>query len=167
MENLSFLKDIQLLKDMPEEQLKKISAITQFQEYESGKILFKQNQKPDFFYLLFQGRVLLSSTSSSGIELPVGIVYPGSCFGISALILGRSSSAKAETMEKSTLIQLPEKELSQLLNSDTTLGYILMLQLVKAFKAQMNQRTKLFLRCLEKNPDFRTAIAELDTKDKI
>ena len=56
MENLNFLKKIELFNFLNDEQLSLISSLLKVYEFNDGDIIFEEGTMPDNLYLIFQGK---------------------------------------------------------------------------------------------------------------
>ncbi len=161
MVELDDLRRIKILESLSDEMLGQISTVAQLKDFEAGTILFRRNEKLEYFYLVLSGNVALEVESSEGGTMTLAQVLPGNSFGISTFIPGTRSSATAQCLERCRLIILPGKEVLDLFEQDGHLGYTFMLQVMRIFKSRMTQRTRLFLRSLERHPEIQSAFRDL------
>lgn len=155
------LSGMYALQELDRSQLEKLAAIAEKAQYPAGTILFRHRQQLTHYNLLLEGSVALSLDAGEGEPLTLGVVEPGRSFGISALIPGKRSTATAVCQEDSTVIHLSEKKMLELFEEDGKLGYCFMYQVLRIFKARMNQRTRQFLVSLEQHPEIQHAFEGL------
>lgn len=155
------LSGMHALQELDRSQLEKIATIADKAEYPAETVLFRQRQQLTHYNLLLEGSVALTLDAGGGEPLTLGVVDPGRSFGVSALIPGKRSTATAVCQKDSTVIHLPEKKMLELFEQDGRLGYCFMYQVLRIFKARMNQRTRQFLVSLEQHPEIQHAFEGL------
>lgn len=107
--------------------VKKFMDVSEMSSHEKGEILFRENDRAEFFFILLNGRVKLS------VGKPKQVVYRaernGEAFGWSSLIGGKVYSASAECLEPTKLLRTASNQLSQVLANDVENGMIFFKQL--------------------------------------
>ena len=152
----TLLKQINFLKNVPDDVLEKIGAIAQLETFDEESILFRQNQKQTLLYMLVSGKVFLSSRSKTGKSLTLDEVGPGRTFGVSTLMGGSSSSTfTAVCAENCSIITLSGEQMHQLFENDFRTGHVLMLKVVDSFKRRVEVHTRQFLTSLAAHPEIR------------
>lgn len=84
---------------LPEETVKAFGRIKFVGRYPKGAVLFVEQEAPQGVFILSNGRVKLSVTSSDGRTVILRIVEPGEVLGLHAAVLGEPYEATAETLE--------------------------------------------------------------------
>lgn len=107
--------------------VKKFMDISDMSSHKKGEVLFRENDRAEFFFILLSGSVKLS------VGKPQQVVYNatrnGEAFGWSSLISGNVYSASAECSESTKLLKTASKQLSRILEEDTENGMIFFKQL--------------------------------------
>jgi len=107
--------------------VKKFMDISEMSSHEKGEVLFRENDRAEFFFILLNGCVRLS------VGKPKQVVYKaernGEAFGWSSLIGGRVYSASAECLEPTKLLKTASQQLSKVLEEDAENGMIFFKQL--------------------------------------
>lgn len=147
-------KKIVFLKNLPDPILEKISTIAQFETFDEGNILFRQNQKQTFLYMLVSGKVFLNCRATSGKPLTLDEVSPGRTFGVSALMGESSSTFTAICAETCEVIRLSGEQMRLLFEEDFQVGHTLMLKVVEIFRSRMKMHTCQFLHSLATHPEI-------------
>jgi len=91
------LREERLFCDLPPEALHSLDSIKFLNFYPKGAMLFVEGQSPRGVFVLCNGGVKLSSSSSEGKTL-MRIAGPGEVIGLSSTILEKPYEATAETM---------------------------------------------------------------------
>ncbi len=154
------LKQINFLKDVPENVLEKVGGIAQLETFDEESILFRQNQEQTLLYMLVSGKIFLNSRSRSGRSLTLDEVGPGRTFGVSSILGEASSTFTAVCAEKSDIITISGEQMRTLFEDDFEIGHILMLKVVKLFKRRMEMHTGQFLKSLASNPEINPETAD-------
>ncbi len=109
-----FLDKIHLFNGLKEEQLSGIGQTLVEKEMAAGQIIFKKNDKPDGFYMIFKGRVKVTRPREDGEDFLAWLV-PGDYFGEEALFENRNRSATISATEDSVLLFLSREGFESLL----------------------------------------------------
>ncbi len=73
---ISILKGIPGFDVLEPEQLKKIAAIVNIQEYHYGDFVFKESDVSDAFYVILHGKVKICVTSKENADMNLSILGP-------------------------------------------------------------------------------------------
>jgi CRP-like cAMP-binding protein len=101
----NFLAREYLFMDLNEEQLKEIARHFQPVRRLKGKMLFKQGNRPGYFYILYQGRVSVSQRNGKQVRQQYSL-GPGDFFGEGAMLKGGQRKNTAAVLEDSTLLRM-------------------------------------------------------------
>jgi signal transduction histidine kinase len=80
-----------------------------------GDTLFRQGEPGDHLYIIVSGTVRLSATTGGGLEQPIALHGPASCFGEMALLDGAPRSATAVALRPTELLRVGRQELEGVL----------------------------------------------------
>lgn len=92
---LDFLKKLPLLKGLTEEELIKIKAIMQEEDYNKGEMVFVEGAQANNFYIILTGLVKVFKTDAEGREKTLILLSNKDFFGEMALLDNKSRSASA------------------------------------------------------------------------
>lgn len=101
-----FLDKMHVFGGLDQEQLAGIATKLVEKEYPAGAVVFKRNDKPDGFYMVFKGRVKVTLPDVEKGERQIASLYKGDYFGEEALFENRNRSATVSAMEDTTLLFL-------------------------------------------------------------
>jgi CRP-like cAMP-binding protein len=125
-------------------QLKTLAKIAREEAFESGSIIFRENEHADWLYILVKGSVDLFFTIEVEYhpelhkELLFGVINPGELFGISALIEPYILTSSARAAKPSQIIEIEASGLLALCNEDEELAYGLIRQVAKTSIERLN-----------------------------
>lgn len=114
-QRIIFLDKIHLFNGLKEEQLSGIAQTLVEREVSNGQLIFKRNDKPDGFYLIYKGRVRITRPREEGGEDFLAWLSPGDYFGEEALFENRNRSASVGAMEDCIFLYLSRDGFGKLL----------------------------------------------------
>lgn len=155
------LHKIHILRDMPEDMLKKIGSIATLHLYSADTILFNQHEQLEYFYMVLSGSVMLELVASQDFTITLGVVQPGHTFGISTFIPHARSGSTAICGEPCELIRLSGEKMTELFDQEPELGYNFMLRVVRVFRSVLGHRTTMFINTLAKHPEMQSLFEDL------
>ncbi len=104
------LKRVPLFSDVPEPYLGEIAARIRTRRYDSGEVVFHQQDIGEGLYLIARGGVRVFLASASGQEVTLARFAPGEFFGELAVIDEEPRSATAVAFESTELLILHREE---------------------------------------------------------
>ena len=118
------LKNSQLFKDFPEDELNKLVAIAKQHQLNPGTELFRSGDAGDEVFVMAMGTVKVLKANDNGDNEEIAILGSGSHFGEMALVASdHTRSATIEAQELSHLVGLKQADLERICGEDTTLGF--------------------------------------------
>ena len=119
-----YIKQSDLLLGTSMDFVKKIMDISRMISHEKGDVLFQENDRARYFYILLNGQVKLSV--GQGGQAVYDVTQNGEAFGWSSLIGRDVYSASAECVEPTKLLVTDRKNLGRVLEEDPANGIIFM-----------------------------------------
>jgi len=101
--------------DLPPQALKDLSAVRMGSVYPAGAVLFVEKQEPRGVFLLCEGEVKLSISSSSGKTLILRIAKPGEILGLMPVLSGTPYEVTAETLHPCQIAYLNREDFLRLI----------------------------------------------------
>lgn len=93
------VKDQRVFCNLDTKDLQTLQAAKFTSVYPKGAVLFVEGEMPRGVFILCQGRVKLTASSSEGKMIILKIAEPGEILGLSSAILGTAYEVSAETLE--------------------------------------------------------------------
>lgn len=115
MDKKLFLKEVPLFCEVSDDQILKISNLTQEKFYPKNTVIFFENDPGEIFYIIISGLVKILRYSENGKTSILTILGPRDYFGEMAVIDRCYRSATAETLTDTTLLTLHKRELENLI----------------------------------------------------
>lgn len=103
---------------LPAPELARFEALKVTKAYPKGTLLFIEGQRPAGIYMLCQGQVKLSTCSSDGKIIILGIAGPGDVLGLSAVVADVECEVTAEVLEICQVNFVPKDVFLDLIKKD-------------------------------------------------
>jgi len=129
IEKVLLLQNVEIFESVPTENLARIAAVTQIQEYRTGEILYYENEKISTMYLVLNGKIRLHHGDDE-----VLLAEQRSVFGTWSLLDEEPQMVSATCLEDASLLTLSKKDFYELLADDT--------ELTKALLQYMSKRLR-------------------------
>jgi CRP-like cAMP-binding protein len=121
------LKQSELFKKVPAEELKVLIPLGHQKVFEPGTIIFSQNTSAEKVYVLDQGLVALKTAISGGLEITYEMIKTrGDSFGWASLFEPFQHTTTAICLEKSEVIVFERKQLYRIFPQHPLLGFRVM-----------------------------------------
>ncbi len=120
---LTYIKNLPLFAKLPTENIKKFSDAARIAQYKKGKILFVEDEKARFFYIILNGWVRLFHTTKDGEEINLAILTSGNAIGESALFDQGRYSSSAQIAENAQMLCFPLGILEEQLRTNQQMAF--------------------------------------------
>jgi CRP/FNR family cyclic AMP-dependent transcriptional regulator len=130
---------------LPAAALKDFDVIRFSSAYPKGAVLFMQQQAPRGVYVLCEGEVKLSVTSSEGKTLILRIAKPGDVLGLAAALSGNSHEVTAETIHPCQVAFIRREDLQHFLAQHPEAYQMVVAQLSAQYQTACEQLCTLAL----------------------
>lgn len=131
---ISFLKQVNLLRDVPANYLASLVEIAEDRTMYPGETLFSQGEAGDALYLICEGLIRVTVGNREIAQLG-----PRECIGEMALLDGQPRSATATIMENTRLLRISSNDFSDLLASQPRITKALLQTLARRLRETMAQ----------------------------
>jgi phosphoserine phosphatase RsbU/P len=153
------LEHIPLFKSLPTDELKHLETAFPSLEFPAGKILFKEGQSDDRFYVLLEGKVEVIKALGKNEERLLDVCEAGSLLGEMSLFSGDNRhTASVRSITPLSLKQVTRSDLDDLLHRQPQLAY----SIVSLLSHRLEESENHTIRDLkEKNKRLQEAYDEL------
>ncbi len=148
------LQKIYWLEKLTAEMLQRLSPHVRPHHYKGKDVIFEENEKADYFYMLKKGKVLLEVELTKEVIISLGAVKTGFSFGWSALLPDSRYTSHARCVEPCEVYSILGETLLAIIEKDHTMGYIVMQGLVRILENRLKRRTGQFLKVMRQHPDI-------------
>lgn len=108
----TFIEKIELFKGLSDQELEMIAQYFEDQEYQSGEIIFEENQPRQNFYVVYNGEVALLKKTSHDEQKLLTVFSPRDFFGEGSLMDDSPHSTTARANTNTKLLLLNQQVLS-------------------------------------------------------
>ena len=98
------LRQSLIFSSLSVDELTELSALVVPRSFESGEFVFWEEDTPEWFYLVAEGRVKVVKHSSSGKEFIIAFFGPGEMFGEVAVFEGKPYPASAQAIAETKVL---------------------------------------------------------------
>ncbi len=137
------LKEIQLFKNLNDEELSIISRKIFIKTYKKDATLFVEGMPGEILYIVEEGGVDIYKKTSKG-EAKVANIGPGEIVGEMSLIDDEPRSASGRTNTDSKLIVITKKSFNEILESDPKIAAKICMSLLKIVSKRLRLTDKRF-----------------------
>lgn len=162
MVQLTDLKRINLLKDIPEHLLEILAREAQLSIFGADTQLITVNKRVDTFFMLVMGQVAIKQNLTQDIDVIFALIQSGATFGIPALLKGQESSYTAVCQEPCEVITLSSKRLHELFDQNDELAYYIFKGAANQYKENMDKRAQMIMKVMDENPSLKENIREIE-----
>lgn len=115
MNKLSYLSQINLLEELPVEDLRMIDAMAPMMAVEKGTLVISPHMETRRLYFLKQGRVRLYTVNEAGKQLTIGLLGEGSIFGETETFTVGAGFLYVEALENAMVCVIAKEDFEMLL----------------------------------------------------
>ena len=134
---VAWLRGTEFLKALSSEDLHKLAALCSRQTLPAGAVLFEQGEVRHTVYVLSEGLVALEVCLPRRGCIRIQTLGPGDLLGWSALLADGCMTARALTLEPTTLLAFEAEPLKRLCEEDHDVGYAVMRQTAVALSRRL------------------------------
>ena len=121
------LKGQEIFEFLTPKQISKLSEFSKEEIFQAHKVIFDPETKSSNLYILLDGLVeLLIPAQAKTFTIGIIKVHEGDLFGAGSLIGMDQYNLKAQCVNKSTLLTIDAKKLTNLLEEDKVTGFYIM-----------------------------------------
>lgn len=143
------LKNIDLFKNLSDEELKEMEPYLVSAQFKKKEDIFSEGDQPEWFYIVSKGKVKITKISHDGKEIILEIISPTDIFGGVAVIRGFPYPANAVAMEDSEVFKISRRNLMRLVDRFPNLMYCIALQLGDRMKSSYDSLKNIALERVE------------------
>ncbi|MFB6355853.1 MAG: Crp/Fnr family transcriptional regulator [bacterium] len=119
---LWYLKKIDILNELPQDKIEKVSNMTRMDEVDSNTPIYFPGDPSDMIYILKKGRVKISRETPDGKRITLAFLEPGEIFGELAVAGEEERTTMAEATEDSLICAAPKDKFMDFLSDNPELA---------------------------------------------
>ncbi len=133
-----FLQSISLFKELIKDEIAEILHIGRVKELKKDTVIFKEGDKSDSLYVIYEGKVRISKMIPKIGEEALAILEEGNYFGEMSLVEESSRSAWAIAHSDVILLEIPLEEFRKLMEKNKDLA----LKVLKSFVKELSKKLR-------------------------
>ena len=148
MVDIETLQHISIFNDLAPDAMEKIAETAQILIYEADEDIFYEGDASRDLYVLMEGKFAIETNVPGRVKDNPKAFYtvkPGEIIGEFSFVDGAPRSASARAQRDSKLLKFNGKQLSELLDADPEVGYIVMRNIARVLCSRI-RNTNLTLR---------------------
>lgn len=133
-----FLQGISLFRELTREEITEILHIGRVKELKKDAVIFKEGDRSDSLYIIYEGKVRISKMIPKIGEEALSILEEGNYFGEMSLVEDSSRSAWAIAHTDVVLLEIPLDDFRKLMDRNPTLA----LKVLKSFVKELSKKLR-------------------------
>lgn len=151
---MKLLRGMRFFDGVADQELIRLAALAQLEEYAAGVAIFKQGKQGSKFFLVVDGSVSLEIATADGATKRIHTVGPGELLGWSPLLKSGAMKATARPLTEAKLISFDAAQTLALCERAPSLGISLLRQVACALAERLHAtRLHLLEVCHHQLPD--------------
>jgi len=111
------LKKSLIFSSLKEDELDELSKLAIERNYKPDDFIFWEEDPPDYFYIIVEGRIKVLKYSSSGKEFIIAFFGPGEMFGEVAVFENKPYPASSQAMVNTKILRIKKEDFLTFLSS--------------------------------------------------
>ena len=144
------LLNVPIFSNLDEKQISFIATKMRNKKYLKSDIILMEDEVGDTFFIILEGSVKVTRDSEDGREVILAVLSSGNFFGEISLLDGKTRSANAIALEKTSLMILKRNDFLQLLKEIPQISISLLSELAKRIRKSDEQVENLAFSDAEK-----------------
>lgn len=103
----AYFKGLPLFAKLTSEEIKIFSSAARISQHKKGKVLFIEDEKANFFYIILSGWIRLFHTTEDGEEINLAILTNNNSIGESAIFDEGRHASSAQVAENALVLSIP------------------------------------------------------------
>jgi len=142
MVTANMLKEFPFFKNLTEEQLEKVAAISCLEEHGAGTQMYKKGDPARSLFLVRSGKVILTLENYMGphrppLQVTVDTITKGETMGWSAVVEPYIYTLAALCIDDSSFVATDSEKLRALMEADSDLAYKIMREIAKVISSRL------------------------------
>jgi CRP-like cAMP-binding protein len=121
-DNVHWLKDIEFLQILSDEQLRELADGLETQVFAPGESICRQGEAGETFYIIKNGQVEVSMQNGQGGATPIRTVGTGDFFGEMSLLTGDPRSATVTALQETEVLVMDKEDMRRMLKANGRLA---------------------------------------------
>lgn len=138
---INFLKEIELFKDLNQEELVKLSGLIRVSDLNAEDIVFLENSQRKRLFLIFSGNIELYKNNKYNNKQVISVFGEYDFLGEGSLLDDYPHSTSAMALNATKLLTLDREDINNLMNTDSQLVAKVISKVARVISRRMRQTT--------------------------
>ena len=123
----SCLTTVPVFKGMKDEDIQALRKVTRSRKFQKGEYIFREGDHSETLFVVKEGLIKLTKTSSEGKEQIVRLLFPGDFFGLFSLLRDENHYMNAEPVQETVICLIEKRDFLHTMerNSDLSFRFLL------------------------------------------
>ncbi|MCB4790508.1 MAG: cyclic nucleotide-binding domain-containing protein [Elusimicrobia bacterium] len=136
------LRQVEVLKGLSDDDLKKMLELTFIKDYPTGTVLFNEGMIGDVMYLIINGIVQLSRRNENNEVIVLADLKDGGFFGEMSLIENEKRTAAAKISVPTKMLVITRRSFQQMLETNPAVSSKLLMVFLKVMSHRLRMTMK-------------------------
>ncbi len=136
---ITFLLETSMFGGLDPVELSQILRIMQVMRVRDGKVLFREGDNGDGWFVAYEGEFLVTKRQEFGPARQIAILGPRSCFGEMAVLDGSHRSATVTAVGEGIVFKFPRDAFLGLLEDNIIAAYKLVLEMARVLSGRQRK----------------------------
>lgn len=150
MFKVDLFKNIEIFSNLTVPELEQITALAIESSYEDDIKIISEGDPADAFYVITEGKVMVSKTASDGTNRFIAHLTSGDIFGEIAILDNLPRSATVSTVGPVTVLKIKKDDFIKHIQENQSIGIKILLSFGRNISKQMRILTKAYIDIAEK-----------------
>ena len=145
IKNLSLIKEVDLFKDLSDDELSRILHMTFVKDYETGLLLFNEGQEGNVMFIILSGEVQLFKKDKNNENKLILTLKDSEFFGEMSLIENQARSTSARISKPTKMLVITKRAFQNMLDADPHITSKLLMKFLKILSERLRKTTSKYL----------------------
>lgn len=147
---LEDLREVPILSELAEEELKLVAPYWQYLILEAGEIIFSEGDPADAIYYVLDGELIIYKNNEGAIPLELAHVTKHQFFGEQAVLENSVRSGTLQASQPSRLLVLSKQGFYEIIEKHMHIGVILLKGIARYLSLQLRKTTGQYVAICER-----------------
>jgi len=145
IKNLSLIKEVDLFKDLSDDELSRILYMAFVEDYETDLLLFNEGQEGNVMFIILSGEVQLFKKDKNNENKLILTLKDSEFFGEMSLIENQARSTSARISKPTKMLVITKRAFQNMLDADPHITSKLLMKFLKILSERLRKTTSKYL----------------------
>jgi len=138
-----FLKIVEILKDLNENDIETLSQTGKIEEYQDGSLILKRGEIGRYLWIVYEGKVEVGVPAGDGTKKTISTLERGDIFGEMSIMTGEPTNADIIASGFVKVVKIPRETFSEIIiKNPKTLGKVAKIITSRMVQREIEKKTK-------------------------